>query len=144
MWKLTKCLQNHLYLDLSLTSTLSKISNWSPYIFCASFESKIRSYKIHASINQARPFKNTACHFILNGWYVLHRRCESKGNLISKSHSFFYNMRYSTETQIMCIFVCVKMFLTAVIKDEHASNDSLQSDSSFLFRNRMMTDTTSS
>ena len=26
-------------------STLSKISNWSPYIFCVSFESKIELYK---------------------------------------------------------------------------------------------------
>ena len=41
-------------------------------------------------------------------------------------------------------FVCMKMFLTAVIQDEHASDDSLQSDSSFLLRNSMMTDTTSS
>ena len=43
-----------------------------------------------------------------------------------------------------CILVYVKMFLTAVIKDKQASNDSLESDSSFLFRNRMMTNTTSS
>ena len=34
------------------------------------------------------------------------------------------------------------MFLTAVIKDEHTSNDSLQSDSYFLLRNSMMTNTT--
>ena len=33
----------------------------------------------------------------------------------------------------------MKMFLTAVIKDEHTSNDSLQSDSSFLLRNSMIT-----
>ena len=33
-------------------NTLSKISNWSPYIFCVSFESKIRLYKINASINR--------------------------------------------------------------------------------------------
>ena len=45
-------------------STLSKISNWSPNIFCVSFESKIQLYKIHASINQPRPFQNSACHFI--------------------------------------------------------------------------------
>ena len=38
-------------------------------------------------------------------------------------------------------FVCIKIFLTAVIKDEHASDDSLQSDSSFLLRNSMMTNT---
>ena len=36
------------------------------------------------------------------------------------------------------------MFLTAVIKDEHTANDSFQSDSSFLSRNSMMTNTTSS
>ena len=41
-------------------------------------------------------------------------------------------------------FVCMKMFLTAVTKDEHTSTDSLQSDSSFLLRNSMMTNTTSS
>ena len=33
----------------------------------------------------------------------------------------------------------MKMFLTAVIKNEHTSNDSLQSDSSFLLRNSLMT-----
>ena len=52
---------------------------------------------------------------------------------------FFYNIRYLTETPSIIVFVCVKMFLTAKIKDEYASNDSLQADSSFLFRNRMMT-----
>ena len=57
---------------------------------------------------------------------------------------FFYNMRNSTETPSICIFVCVKMFLTSVIKDEHASNDSLQSDFFFLFHNRMMTNPISS
>ena len=28
--------------------------------------------------------------------------------------------------------ICIRMFLTAMIKDEHASDDSFQSDSSFL------------
>ena len=42
-----------------------------------------------------------------------------------KSH-FSYNVKYSTEMSSICIFVYVKMFLTAVIKDEHTSNDSLQ------------------
>ena len=40
---------------------------------------------------------------------------------------------------IHLLFVGMKMFLTAVIKDEHASDDSLQSESSFLLRNSMMT-----
>ena len=60
-----------------------------------------------------------------------------------KSH-FSYNMKYSTEMPSICIFVCMKMFLTAMIKDEHTSNDSLQSDCSFLLRNSMVTNTTSS
>ena len=67
-------------------------------------------------------------------WYFLHRRCYSKGTLISKGHIFFYYMKYSTETPSICICVCVKMFLTAV----------LQSDSSFLLRKSMKTNTTSS
>ena len=58
--------------------------------------------------------------------------------------TFFYNMKYSTETSSIRIFVCLKMFLTAAIKDEHASNGLLQSDSSFLLRNSMKTNTTSS
>ena len=51
--------------------------------------------------------------------------------------AFFYNMKYSTETPSICIFGCLKMFLTAMIKYEHASKDLLQSDSSFLLRNSM-------
>ena len=58
--------------------------------------------------------------------------------------TFFYNMKYSKETLSICIFACLKMFLTAVIKDEHASKDLLQSNSSFLLRNSMKTNTTSS
>ena len=44
--------------------------------------------------------------------------------------------------QSICIFDCMKMFLTAVIKVEHESNDLLQSDAYFLLRNGMMTNTT--
>ena len=44
----------------------------------------------------------------------------------------------------ICIFVCMKMFLIVVVKDEHTSNDSFQSDSTFLSRKSMMTNTTSS
>ena len=49
---------------LTLVYTLSKISNRSPYIFYASFESKIRLYKMHSSINQPRSCQDTAGHFI--------------------------------------------------------------------------------
>ena len=41
-------------------------------------------------------------------------------------------------------FVYMKMFLNAVIKDEQTSSDLLQSDSSLLLRNSMMTNTSSS
>ena len=34
--------------------TLNKISNWSPSILYACFESKIQIYKVHALINQPR------------------------------------------------------------------------------------------
>ena len=58
--------------------------------------------------------------------------------------TFFLQCEISTEMQPICIFVCMKMFLTEVIKEEHTSNDSLQSDSSFLLCNSMMTNTTGS
>ena len=51
-------------------------------------------------------------------------------------------MKYSTEMPSICMFVCMKRFLTAVIKDEHTSYDLLQSDSSFLLLNSMMKNTT--
>ena len=53
-------------------------------------------------------------------------------------------MKYSTETLAICIFVCLKMFLTAEIKDKHASNDLLHSDFSCLLRNSMKANTASS
>ena len=57
-----------------------------------------------------------------------------------KSH-FLLQYEIFHRDAIHLFFVCMKMFLTAVIKDEHASDDSLQSDSSFLLRNiSMMTD----
>ena len=46
------------------THTLSKISNWSPYMFYSSFESKIRLNKIHAFINKPRLYRDSAGHFI--------------------------------------------------------------------------------
>ena len=52
--------------------------------------------------------------------------------LISKSHIYSYNMKYFTEMPSIRIFVCMKMFLTVMIKDEHTSNYLLQSDSFFL------------
>ena len=58
--------------------------------------------------------------------------------------TFFLQYEIFRRDAIHLYFVCMKMFLTAVIKDEHTSNYLLQSDSSFLLRNSMMTNTTSS
>ena len=58
--------------------------------------------------------------------------------------TFFYNIKYSTEALSICIFVCLKMFLTALIYDEQASNDLLHLESSFLLRKSMKTNTTCS
>ena len=44
--------------------TLSKISNWSPYIFYASFKSKSRLNKMHASINKTKLYLDSAGHSI--------------------------------------------------------------------------------
>ena len=61
-----------------------------------------------------------------------------KVQLFQKVTFFFLQNENSTEMPSICSFVCMKMFLTAVIKDEHTSNDRLQSDSSFLSRNSMI------
>ena len=53
-----------LFENYSKQCTLSKLSNWSHYIFYACFESKIRLYKIHASLNQPRFCRDAAGHFI--------------------------------------------------------------------------------
>ena len=42
--------------------------------------------------------------------------------------TFFLQYEIFHRDAIICVFVCMKMFLTAVIKDEPTSNDSLQSD----------------
>ena len=56
-----------------LKYTLCKISYWSPYMFYASFESNIRLYKIHASINQPRFFRDMRSFYLkMTGTY---RRC---------------------------------------------------------------------
>ena len=97
-----------------------------------SFESKIRLYKIHASINHPRPCRNSAGHFIT----ACTDDARVKVPSFQKVTFFCYNMKFSTETPSICFCLYyMKMFLTAVIKDEHASDDSLQSDSSFLLRN---------
>ena len=69
---------------------------------------------------------------------------DARVNVLSfQKVTFFYKIKYSTETLSICIFVCLKMLLAAVIKDEQASNVLLHSDSSFLLRNSIKTNTTS-
>ena len=46
--------------------------------------------------------------------------------------AFFLQYEIFHREPSICILVCLKMLLTAVIKDEKASYDLLQSDSSFL------------
>ena len=70
--------------------------------------------------------------------------------MLEKRYSHFKKSKFLLQYEIFhrdtvhLFFVCMKIFLTAVIKDKHAPDDSLKSDSSFLLRNSMMTDTTSS
>ena len=93
---------------LKWITTLNKTYMWPPNIFNASSENKNRYYKIYNSINhcfaetlQIIPFKNDQL--------VLHRRSSSKGTVISKSHTFYYNIQYSTETLSIYNFVYLKM-----------------------------------
>ena len=131
------------YLEMFHGSTLSEISNWSPYIFYVNFESKIRLYKIHASIiNQGLA---ETLHFIsLKNLVQLAQTVLEQRNPHFKKSQFLLQYEILHRDAIHLFFVCMKMFLTAVIKDEHASDDSLQSDSSFLLRNGMNTNSTSS
>ena len=82
--------------------TLSKISNWSPYIVYASFESKSRLNKIHASINKPRLYLDCRLfHLKIIGTFCTDD-ARVKVPQFKKSY-FFYNMKYSTETLIICI-----------------------------------------
>ena len=50
---------------------------------------------------------------------------------------FHNKTKYFTETLSICIFDCLKMLLTTMIKDEYNSKVWTQSDSTFLFRNKI-------
>ena len=58
--------------------------------------------------------------------------------------TFFLQYEIFHRDAIHLYFCLMKVFLTAAIKVEHASNDLLQSDCSFLLRYNMKTSTTSS
>ena len=53
-----------------------------------------------------------------NDVYVLHGRNPSKGTIISKIHTFFYNIKRSVETLSVKYLACLKMLLTAMIQDD--------------------------
>ena len=58
--------------------------------------------------------------------------------------TFFLQYEIFHRALSICIFVCLKMFLTVVIKDKQVSNDLLQSDFFFLLHNSMKTNNTCS
>ena len=95
-----------MFFGICLCSTLSKISNLSPYIFTL-----VLKVRFHAYINQPRLYRDSAGHF-------MDTSCTDDARVKVPSIqkvTFFYNMKYSTETLSICIFVCLKMFLTAEI-----------------------------
>ena len=61
---------------------------------------------------------------------------------VFQKFTFFLQYEIFHRDAIHLFFVCMKLFLTVVIKDKHTSNDSLQSDPSFLLRDSIMTNTT--
>ena len=98
--------------------TLSKISNWSPYVF-------MLVLKLRFGIQNSCFYKSTkALRRFCRSFHLQMTvtSCTDDARVKVPSH-FFYNMKYSTETPSICIFLCLKMFLTAVINEEHASND---------------------
>ena len=107
------------------------------------FESKFRLYKINASINH----QGLAETLQVISLKMTGTDCTNDARVKVPSFqkvTFLLQYEIFHRDAIHLFFVCMKMFLTAVIKEEHASDDSLQSDSTFLLRNGMMTDTTSS
>ena len=50
-----------------------------------------------------------------NDVYFLHGRSYRNGTLISKSHTFFFDINQNTEPLSINTFVCLKMLLATVI-----------------------------
>ena len=106
---------------------------------CVSFESKISCFY---KSPKALPKLCRSFHLKITG-----TACTDEARVkvpVFQKVTFLLQYEIFHRDAIHLFFVCMKMFLTAVIKDKHASDDSLQSDSSFLLRNSMMSDTTSS
>ena len=70
---------------------------------------------MYFSLSINKPKFNEALKVISfqNDLYVLHGRSLSKGTIISKIHTFFYNIKHYPFH-----FACSKMLLTAMIQDD--------------------------
>ena len=127
-----------LWVSTYIASTLNRSYKWPPFIFYTSSESQNQSCKIYGSINKQRLCRDSGRNFIS------HRRCPSKGTLISKRHTFYCNIKHSKKTLLIYCFTCLKMLLTGLIQDEQGAKILTQVDSSFLLCNTMKTITISS
>ena len=50
-----------------------------------------------------------------NDWQILHRRSQSEGDFISKSHTFDCDIKYSSDMLSIYILISLKLLITAVI-----------------------------
>ena len=77
-----------------LRYTLVQSYKRTPNIFYASSKSKNQLMYFSISINKPRLCRGSKSYFISfqNDVYVLHERSPSKGTIISKIHTFFYNI----------------------------------------------------
>ena len=84
----------------------------------ASTESEKSVIQKFDSINSPGLCRDFKVISFLNDLYVLLSRSPSKGILISKIHTFYYNMNCSTEMLSISISVSLKIDLIAVLKDK--------------------------
>ena len=72
-----------------MTLILKPTSNRPPYILTLVQKVKNGAYKIHAFINEAIVYQDSASYFdTKNDVYFLHGLTKGKGTLISKCHTF--------------------------------------------------------
>ena len=84
--------------------TLNQKYKWPPYTYHVSSESKNCSYKIVSPQIIQGFVKTLQVISFQNDWYILHGQSPSKGNLIPKSHTFYYDIKYYTATLSVYIF----------------------------------------
>ena len=69
-------------------------------------------------INKPSLCRGSKRYSIQNDLYVLHGRSPSKDTIISKIHTFFYNLKHSVETLSVYISLLM-MLLNAIIQDDY-------------------------